>query len=106
MALADLAMILKRAARQYDFVARFGGDEFIIVIKAKFDIEKLISRILKNIDELNRKHEKPYILSISYGYGKFTTSEGESIDEFLNQLNESVFRHKRAQRSEAAAERG
>jgi diguanylate cyclase (GGDEF)-like protein len=100
-ALSDMALILKKCARQYDFVARFGGDEFIVVIKAKFDIEKLISRILKNIDEQNQNKDRSYTLSISYGYDKFTTREGEPMDEFLNRLNELVFRHKSAQRAEA-----
>jgi diguanylate cyclase (GGDEF)-like protein len=102
-ALADMADILKKCSRQSDFIARFGGDEFIIVIKAKFEIERLIARILRTIDARNQKEGAPYPLSISYGFDKFTTRTDQSVDEFLTRLNGLVYQHKSDQRREAGA---
>lgn len=100
-ALADMADILKKCSRQSDFIARIGGDEFIVIIKAKFEIERLIARILRTIDARNQKDDTPYPLSISYGFDKFTTKTDQTIDEFLTRLNGLVYQHKSDQRREA-----
>jgi diguanylate cyclase (GGDEF)-like protein len=104
-ALGDMAMILKKCSRQSDFVARIGGDEFIVAIKVRFEIEKLLSRILRALENHNQKKERPYTLSISYGYDTYTTKTDQSIEEFLQHLNNLVFQHKKDQRSEEAAVR-
>jgi diguanylate cyclase (GGDEF)-like protein len=105
MALTDMAMILKKCSRQSDFVARIGGDEFIVAIKVRFEIEKLLSRILRALESHNQKKDRPYTLSISYGYDTYTTRTDQSIEEFLQHLNDLVFQHKKDQRSEEAAAR-
>jgi diguanylate cyclase (GGDEF)-like protein len=102
-ALAEMAEILKKCSRQSDFLARIGGDEFLIAIKAKFDIEKLLARVLRTLEAYNQKPNRLYTLSISYGYSTFTTKTDQSIDEFLQRLNGLVFQHKKDQRSEEAA---
>jgi diguanylate cyclase (GGDEF)-like protein len=101
--LADMANILKKCSRQNDFIARFGEDEFIIIIKAKFEIERLIARVLRTIEARNQKEDTPCPLSISYGFDKFTTRTDQSIDEFLARLNGLVYQHKSDQRREAGA---
>jgi diguanylate cyclase (GGDEF)-like protein len=103
-ALAEMAEILKKCSRQSDFIARIGGDEFLIAIKAKFDIEKLLARVLRTLETYNQKPDRPYTLSISYGYATYTTkTDDTSIDEFLQRLNGLVFQHKKDQRNEEAA---
>jgi diguanylate cyclase (GGDEF)-like protein len=103
-ALSEMAEILKKCSRQSDFVARIGGDEFLIAIKAKFDIEKLLARVLRTLETYNKKPDRPYTLSISYGYATYTTkTEDVSIEEFLQRLNGLVFQHKKDQRNEEAA---
>jgi diguanylate cyclase (GGDEF)-like protein len=102
-ALAETAEILKKCSRQSDFVARIGGDEFLIAIKAKFDIEKLLARVLRTLETYNQKPNRPYTLSISYGYAIYTTKTDQPIDEFLQRLNGLVFQHKNDQRREEAA---
>ncbi|MDR0602311.1 MAG: GGDEF domain-containing protein [Treponema sp.] len=102
-ALADMADILRKCSRQNDFIARIGGDEFIVIIKAKFEIERLIARILRTVDARNQKADSPYPLAISYGFDKFTTRTDQTIDEFLSHLNDLVYQHKSDQRREAGA---
>jgi diguanylate cyclase (GGDEF)-like protein len=102
-ALAEMAEILKKCSRQSDFLARIGGDEFIIAIKAKFDIEKMLARVLKTLDTYNQKPDRLYTLSISYGYDTFSTKTDTTIEEFLQRLNGLVFQHKKDQRHEEAA---
>jgi diguanylate cyclase (GGDEF)-like protein len=102
-ALAEMAAILKKCSRQSDFLARIGGDEFLIAIKAKFDIERLLTRILRTLETCNQKPDRRYTLSISYGYATFTTKTDQSVEEFLQRLNGLVFQHKKDQRREEAA---
>jgi diguanylate cyclase (GGDEF)-like protein len=99
-ALLDMAIILKQCSRQSDFIARIGPDEFIVAIKAKFDIERLIARILRVLETHNQKEERPYTLSVSYGYATFNTKTDQTIEEFLQHLSGLVYQHKSAQREE------
>jgi diguanylate cyclase (GGDEF)-like protein len=103
LALAETAEILKKCSRQSDFLARIGDDEFLIAIKSKFDIERLLLRILRTLETYNKKPDRLYTLSISYGYSTYTTKTEQSIDEFLQRLNGLVFQHKKDQRQEEAA---
>jgi diguanylate cyclase (GGDEF)-like protein len=102
-ALAGMAEILKKCTRQSDFIARIGADEFIIAIKAKFDIEKLLARFLKALESYNSRPdpERNHVLSIAYGFGKFETKSDQSVEEFLTRLNTLVFQHKSDQREAA-----
>jgi diguanylate cyclase (GGDEF)-like protein len=102
-ALSDLAMILQQCSRQSDFIARVGDDEFLVAIRAKYDIKRMLSRILQALDAHNRRQERLYVLSISYGYSTYTSQTEQSVEELLQVLNGYVFRHKKEQRSEEAA---
>jgi diguanylate cyclase (GGDEF)-like protein len=102
-ALSDLAAILKQYSRQSDFVARIGGDEFLVAIRTKYDVKRLISRILRAVDEYNQQGERPYTLSVSYGYNTFITNTEQSTEEFLQTLNNLVFQYKKERHSEDAA---
>jgi diguanylate cyclase (GGDEF)-like protein len=102
-ALAGMAGILKRCTRQSDFIARVGADEFIIAIKAKFDIEKLLARFLKSLENYNNSPdpERKHTLSIAYGFDKFETKSEQSAEEFMTRLTTLVFQHKSDQREAA-----
>ena len=101
-ALSDMAAILKKCSRQSDFIARIGADEFVVAIKAKFDVKKLVSRILQTLETQNNSGERPYTLSISYAYTIYTTKIDQTLEEFLHHLNGLVFQHKTSQRGGAA----
>jgi diguanylate cyclase (GGDEF)-like protein len=93
-ALAEIAAIIKKCTRQYDYVARLGEDEFLVAIKAKFDINRLLGRILNSLEKLNQEPDRQYHLSISYAYNVFSTPGDQSIDDFLQRLNELVFQYR------------
>ena len=66
--LINLAVILKKNLRIYNYVIRYGGDEFILLLPHT-DKEEAI----KIIYRLYRKIKKQIKLQISYGVAEFPT---------------------------------
>ena len=93
-ALRDVATIIKSCIRHSDFAARYGGDEFVLAVRAEYDIKRLMDRIQNAIDTQNEKNTRPYKLYMSYGYDVFTTNSGQSIHEFMNHIDKLMYRHK------------
>ncbi len=75
-AIRETALLLEKVFREWDVIARIGGDEFavLVITRKSEDIESaVISRIKRYIDEYNRK-EGRFRLSLSFGIS--------SLDEF------------------------
>jgi diguanylate cyclase (GGDEF)-like protein len=100
-ALRDMANIIKSSIRHSDFAARYGGDEFVIAVKAESDVKKVLKRLEDAIEAHNSKNLKPYKLRMSFGCDIFTTSEGRSIGEFLTHIDELMYKNKAERRQEA-----
>ncbi|MDR2103235.1 MAG: GGDEF domain-containing protein [Treponema sp.] len=100
-ALRDIAAIMKGVIRHSDFIARYGGDEFVLAVRAEYDIEKLLDRIRRAIDLQNEKHTRPYKLKISYGCAMFTTNSGQSIEVFLRHVDSLMYQQKTERRKNA-----
>jgi diguanylate cyclase (GGDEF)-like protein len=76
--LKEVAKELKNSFRDYDIIARFGGDEFIVLLKlskVKVGLENALNlnnifntkNILDSIDERIKDKFKKYKTSLSYG---------------------------------------
>jgi len=95
-ALVDFASILRDSVRFHDFVARYGGDEFFLVIDTH-DVavmEKVIKRLQTNIDKFNDKNFYPFKLGFSYGYAIYSNSQKPSMEDFVNHLDILMYEDK------------
>jgi diguanylate cyclase (GGDEF)-like protein len=95
-ALTVLAKLLRSSVRGNDFIARYGGDEFCIVLN-HIDWNELIAiveRINHNIELYNLQHDKPYLLSLSMGYDIYSFEKFNSNDEFLNHIDRLMYQEK------------
>ncbi|MEN6391510.1 MAG: PAS domain S-box protein, partial [Syntrophomonas sp.] len=90
--LTAVAELLKEFCRGEDIVARWGGDEFIILLPrcSSQDAEKIVDRIKKAdrlIDAL------PIQISMSLGVAT-KNDHGQNIRELLKEAEDKMYRHK------------
>ena len=70
--IANFARLLRNAVPPSDFVGRYGGDEFMAVVRnaSKEDAEAIVERLRKDVDEFNRLHHGGgQFVDVSYACG-------------------------------------
>jgi diguanylate cyclase (GGDEF)-like protein len=95
--LKSVARRLEQCVRKCDVVARFGGDEFVIILS---DVHKMAvpSIARKIIDTVASPHEfngKTVTLSSSMGIATYPDN-GRSVDELVARADAAMYRSKRA----------
>lgn len=95
-ALIRSARILRASAGKNALVVRYGGDEFLIILRDKSETEValLVGEIQKNCAAANRISDKDYTLSFSIGY---TIADPAVVDneEFLIRADAAMYAAKR-----------
>ena len=99
-ALREVGNILRKSISQRDFVARIGGDEFVIVLfreNQKQRTEEIIKSINRKAEEFNEKNEKNYKLIFSIGVCSEEMGD-KSLDYFLRIADQKMYMHKKEQK--------
>ncbi len=96
-ALEVTADLLRSSLRKNDFLARYGGDEFIIILDIQdFSVlEKSVERIRTNINNYNLRSDKPYQLSLSMGYDVYDRNTAKSAADFLKHIDSLMYANKK-----------
>jgi len=98
--------LLYSCLRSHDFIARFGGDEFFLILDSSTQdqLERIIERIQNRLAEFNEKGEIPYQLSVSMGYAVYDYHRHLKAEEFQKEVDMLMYQnkhmHKRAIKSE------
>lgn len=89
--------IIKSCLRKSDFIARFGGDEFFIVldISNSRDLNAMIKRIEKSVKDFNKTGSKPYNLEFSMGYAVYDLNVHMGFKEFIKHIDSIMYENKR-----------
>ena len=104
-ALVRAARALKQACggyRRRPYIARYGGDEFIVVIESSLpDAEALVQHIREALDAQNAAAQRPYSLAFSIGMAEFRP--GMSAHDLIETADANLYKVKRARPHRRAA---
>jgi diguanylate cyclase (GGDEF)-like protein len=95
--LKDVARILFSSANYEDFVCRFGGDEFFVILESAKDIgHTYIQRIDQVLSDYSSN--KPYITSLSYGILYVDHSVKYKVHELVRITDQIMYKDKLSRR--------
>lgn len=103
VALVEIARLCRQQLRQSDIIARFGGDEFVVVMPStrRSDALEIAERLRENVPIILRKHLH-YGATISGGISEFGRYDRVSSD-VLKRADEGLYRSKRGGRNMVSA---
>jgi diguanylate cyclase (GGDEF)-like protein len=90
--------LLRKSLRSKDFIARYGGDEFFIILETTDPsaLEGIVSRIFDCIESYNESGAKSYRLGFSIGYAVYDCHSGMQAEEFKNLLDKKMYEDKQS----------
>ncbi|OYY92147.1 MAG: GGDEF domain-containing protein, partial [Methylophilales bacterium 16-45-7] len=104
--LMQVAERLKQCVRETDTVARFGGDEFVVMLEelsedsaiATQEVERITSQILKQLNAPYQLSDSEYVSTPSIGVAMFG-EHGMSHDELLKHADIAMYQAKKSGRN-------
>jgi len=100
--LSDVAQRLKEACREYDYAARMGGDEFVLVmpgLKPEI-VEATEDRLRRLVTEVGRKASGEDTLSLSVGHACYP-DDGMDAEDLLAKADKRMYLEKQEHRNES-----
>ncbi len=107
-AIVEAASVLRETFRDSDILARFGGDEFVILMP-ETEAETFIApaeRLRRNLAAFNENGSRPYRLSISVGAAAYDPKQPASLAQLIERADKAMYDNKRQRnlaRGEAAS---
>ena len=79
-----------------DYLARIGGDEFVVLlyISEQNELEKLIDELKQKLVDINKTKQFAFDISFSYGSNIYDEENFASINDFLNQSDRLMYNNK------------
>jgi len=95
-ALSETANILKKSVGRKGFTARYGGDEFVLVIPVNnfTEIERIAAEVDRNIELFNKRSNAQYSIHLSMGYAIFKCDGKTSKTDVLNGIDKQMYEGK------------
>ncbi len=90
--LKGLASLVSATIRRTDVFARWGGEEFLILLEST-DLENA-ARTAEKIRKIIMEHEFPDIKHLTCSFGVTTYQTGENSETFINRADSALYRAK------------
>jgi diguanylate cyclase (GGDEF)-like protein/PAS domain S-box-containing protein len=96
-ALNDVGYILKKTFRESDIIARFGGDEFVVLSleTPESSADVLTDRLTEHMTYHNRYENRPYKLSVSTGIARYDPENPVSLHDLLIRADKVMYENKK-----------
>jgi len=92
----SVVKVLNNYIKDNELIMRLGGDEFLLLLNEKTidEVEKLFEEVNQSIDDINKKENRKYNISISYGLMDITNQDYINIDELIMKADEKMYEQK------------
>ncbi|HSV32338.1 MAG TPA: diguanylate cyclase, partial [Atribacteraceae bacterium] len=94
--LQQVGQRMQKSVREYDLVARFGGDEFLIMVPQADDstsIERVAAKVLENLKAPMAVREQKFFISVNIGAAVFPT-DGDEPNALLKNADIAMYASK------------
>jgi len=101
-AIIEIAKILKSSLRDADLIARWGGDEFVILTigSNEENTDLIVERIDQKLRDHNAAQRKPYKLSCSIGVAPATLDGSRPIEDVIAEADKAMYEEKKRRKAE------
>lgn len=105
LALETAAKVLKSCIREEDILARYGGDEFCMILDIidEEELEAMVDRIRDRIRMYNDSFRLPFRLEVSMGYAVYDPSLKMNVDTFKRLIDFKMYQEKRIRKANGVA---
>lgn len=99
--LKDVSKVLLSVTERGDYLARFGGDEFVIICSIDKDEEvaMIIDKIKKACDKYNADEKKTHTIVFSIGSAIFKDENGMTPNRFLEVIDDRMYIDKQSSKA-------
>ena len=93
----DVGYILKKTFRESDIIARFGGDEFVVLSleTPEPSADVLTDRLTEHMTYHNKYENRPYKLSVSTGVARYDPENPMSLHDLLIRADRMMYENKK-----------
>lgn len=90
--------LLNNAFRESDVIARFGGDEFVLLLNSTStkEAEKVIEKFSASLKTLNKEQNAPFDILFSFGIVEFNADVHDDIETLLSDGDKLMYECKYA----------
>ena len=92
----------KSSQMHRNFIARFGGDEFMIVTSSSAERERIVEEVYRQLDQINQTWGKPYQILTSVGWAKYEPAIG-SLPGWIKVADEMLYKNKEERKKNGLA---
>jgi diguanylate cyclase (GGDEF)-like protein len=95
--LTTVASGLRAACRDYDYIARMGGDEFVVLLPgvSDADVEAKIAHFRGVVRDVGRQLFSGNALTVSVGVAQFP-ADGQDAEQLLSEADRRMYKEKRS----------